>query len=95
MDKLINDFSLGLFVWMGFLFILLVLLLKKFAWGPILEAVNDREEGIKKALASAEEAKKEMQNLAADNATLLKEARAERDAMMKEAREKKKKMISE
>ncbi|MDG2073628.1 MAG: F0F1 ATP synthase subunit B [Polaribacter sp.] len=95
MDKLINDFSLGLFVWMGFLFILLVLLLKKFAWGPILEAVNDREEGIKKALASAEEAKKEMQNLTADNANLLKEARAERDAMMKEAREIGEKMISE
>ena len=95
MDKLINDFSLGLFVWMGVLFVLLVLLLKKYAWGPILEAVNNREEGIKNALASAEEAKKEMQNLTADNANLLKEARAERDAMMKEAREIKEKMISE
>ena len=95
MDKLINDFSLGLFVWMGVLFVLLVLLLKKYAWGPILEAVNDREEGIKNALASAEEAKKEMQNLTADNENLIKEARAERDAMMKEAREIKEKMISE
>ena len=95
MDKLINDFSLGLFVWMAVLFIALVLLLKKFAWKPILEAVNEREEGIKNALASAEEAKKEMQNLTADNANLLKEARAERDAMMNEAREIKEKMISE
>ncbi|MFN0728408.1 F0F1 ATP synthase subunit B [Polaribacter gochangensis] len=95
MDKLINDFSLGLFVWMGVLFVLLVLLLKKFAWKPILDAVNDREEGIKKALASAEEAKKEMQNLTANNEKLVKEARAERDAMMKEAREIKEKMISE
>ncbi|MDG1810740.1 MAG: F0F1 ATP synthase subunit B [Polaribacter sp.] len=95
MDKLINDFSLGLFVWMGVLFVLLVLLLKKFAWGPILEAVNNREEGIKSALASAEEAKKELQNLTADNANLIKEARAERDAMLKDAREIKEKMISE
>lgn len=95
MDKLINDFSLGLFFWMAVLFIGLVLLLKKFAWKPILEAVNDREEGIKNALASAEEAKKEMQNLTADNANLLKEARSERDAMLKEAREIKEKMISE
>lgn len=95
MDKLINDFSLGLFVWMGVLFVLLVLLLKKYAWTPILNAVSEREDGIKNALASAEEAKKEMQNLTADNEKLIKEARAERDAMMKEAREIKEKMISE
>ncbi|GGG92849.1 ATP synthase subunit b [Polaribacter pacificus] len=95
MDKLINDFSFGLFVWMGVLFVLLVVLLKKFAWKPILDAVNDREEGIKNALASAEEAKKEMQNLTADNANLLKQARSERDAMLKEAREIKDQMISE
>ncbi len=95
MDKLINDFSLGLFFWMAVLFIGLVLLLKKFAWKPILEAVNDREEGIKDALASAEEAKKEMQNLTADNANLLKEARAERDAMMKDARDIKESIVSE
>ena len=95
MDKLLNDFSFGLFVWQVVLFVGLVLLLKKFAWKPILEAVNGREEGIKNALASAEEAKKEMQNLTADNANLLKEARAERDAMLKEAREIKDSMISE
>ena len=95
MDKLINDFSFGTFFWMSFLFLGLLFLLKKFAWKPILDAVNDREEGILKALASAEEAKKEMQNLTADNANLLKEARAERDGMMKEAREIKESMISE
>lgn len=94
MDKLINDFSLGLFVWMAVLFIGLVLLLKKFAWKPILEAVNDREEGIKNALASAEDAKKEMQNLTATNEALLKDARAERDGMLKEAREIKETMIA-
>jgi F-type H+-transporting ATPase subunit b len=95
MEKLWNEFSFGLFFWQIFLFVGLVLLLKKFAWKPILEAVNSREEGIKNALASAEEAKKEMQNLQADNEQLVKEARAERDAMMKEAREIKESMISE
>ncbi|NVK52054.1 MAG: F0F1 ATP synthase subunit B [Flavobacteriaceae bacterium] len=95
MEKLINDFSLGLFVWMGVLFVLLVLLLKKYAWKPILDAVNEREEGIKNALASAEDAKKEMQNLTANNEKLVKEARAERDTMLKEAQEIKNKMISE
>lgn len=95
MEKLWNEFSFGLFFWQILLFVGLVLLLKKFAWKPILEAVNSREEGIKNALASAEEAKKEMQNLQADNEQLVKEARAERDAMMKEAREIKESMISE
>ncbi len=95
MEKLWNEFSFGLFFWQAFLFIGLVLLLRKFAWKPILEAVNAREEGIKNALDSAENAKKEMQNLQADNEKLIKDARAERDAMMKEAREIKESMISE
>ena len=95
MDKLINEFSFGLFFWQLFLFVGLIFLLKKFAWKPILNAVNDREEGILKALESAEEAKKEMQNLTADNEKLVKEARAERDAMMKDAREIKDKIVSD
>ena len=73
----------------------MVLLLKKFAWKPILDSVNEREDGIKNALASAEDAKKEMQNLNASNEQLLKDARAERDALMKDAREIKDKMISD
>ena len=95
MDKLIGDFSVGLFFWQLVLFVGLVLLLKKFAWKPILDSVNEREDGIKNALASAEDAKKEMQNLNASNEQLLKDARAERDALMKDAREIKDKMISD
>jgi len=95
MDKLLNDFSLGLFVWLTLLFILLLLLLRKYAWKPILDAVNDREEGIKNALAAAEDAKKEMQNVTADSEKLLQEARGEREAMLKEAREIKEKMVSD
>lgn len=95
MGKLFEDFSLGLFVWQAVLFIALILLLKKFAWKPILDSVNDREEGIKDALDSAEKAKLEMQNLQADNQKLFKEARAEREAMLKEARDIKNKMIED
>ena len=95
MGKLIDDFSFGLFIWQIVIFVGLILLLKKFAWKPILDAVNEREEGIKNALLSAENAKKEMQNLKSDNEKLLAEARAERDAMIKEAREIKEKMIAD
>ncbi|NOR28859.1 MAG: F0F1 ATP synthase subunit B [Lutibacter sp.] len=95
MDKLIEQFSLGLFFWQLILFVGLVLLLKKFAWGPILNSVSEREEGIKSALDEAENARKEMQNLNADNARILKEARAERDILLKEAREMKDAIITE
>jgi len=93
-SELINP-GIGLVFWMLITFLILLFLLKKFAWGPILSAVTSREESIKNALESAEEAKKEMQNLKADNDKLLKEARAEREAMLKEAREIKDKMIAD
>ena len=93
MEKLLEDFSLGLFVWQTVLFVGLLFLLKKYAGGPILSAVNEREAGIKDALNLAEIAKMEMENLQADNQKLLKEARAEREAMLKEARELKSSMI--
>ncbi|RXR33592.1 F0F1 ATP synthase subunit B [Flavobacterium piscinae] len=95
MEKLIEQFSLGLFFWMLVIFVGLIFLLKKFAWKPILDAVNEREEGIRNALLSAENAKKEMLNLQSSNEKLVAEARAERDAMMKEAREIKEKMIND
>lgn len=95
MEQLLGQFSLGLFILQTVLFIGLVLLLKKFAWKPILDAVNDREEGIKNALLSAENAKKEMQNLQASNERILQEARLERDTLLKEAREIKEKMIAD
>ena len=95
MEKLINDFSFGLFIWQVVIFVGLIFLLKKFAWKPILDAVNDREEGIKNALLSAENAKKEMQNLQASNERILQEARLERDTLLKEAREIKEKMIAD
>ena len=95
MDKLINDFSYGLFFWQAIILVILIVLLAKFAWKPILAALAAREEGISNALLAAENAKKEMQNLKADNEKLLAEARAERDLMIKEAREIKEKMIAD
>lgn len=95
MEKLIEDFSFGLFFWQVLLFVGLIVVLKVVAWKPILKSVNDREQGIKDALASAEAARKEMHNLQADNQRILQEARMERDAMMKEAREIREKMIAD
>lgn len=95
MDKLINDFSFGLFFWQLIILVVLILLMVKFAWKPIMESISARELGISNALLSAENAKKDMQNLKADNEKLLAEARAERDIMIKEAREIKEKMISD
>ena len=95
MDQLINDFSPGLFAMQALILVILLVLLFKFAWKPIMAALTEREEGIQNALDQAENARKEMQNLQADNERLLKEARAERDAMMKEAREIKDKIIAD
>ena len=87
METLLNDFSPGLFIISTILLLILIALMVKFAWKPILNSLEERESGIKEALSSAENARKEMQNLQADNAKLVKEARAEREAMMKEARD--------
>lgn len=95
MRKLIDSFEFGLFFWQVLLFIGLILLLRKYAWKPILGAVTEREEGIKNALLSAEKAREEMQSLQADNQRILQEARAERDGLLKEAREMKEKMIAD
>ncbi|SHM93528.1 F0F1 ATP synthase subunit B [Polaribacter sp. KT 15] len=95
METLLNDFSPGLFIMQIVILIILLFLMKKFAWKPILNSLEDRENGIEDALQAAENARREMQNLQADNEKLVKEARAERDAMMKEAREIKDKIISD
>lgn len=95
MDKLINDFGFGLFFWQFIILIVLIIVLGKFAWKPIVNALEEREEGIKDALAAAENAKREMANLMADNEKLLAEARVERDNLLKEAREVREKMIAD
>lgn len=95
MGQLLNDFSPGLFFMQAIILLILIVLMRKFAWKPILESLQSREDGIKDALESAEKARLEMQNLQADNKKLLNEAKAERDTLLKEARQMKDKMIEE
>ncbi len=93
MDLVTPD--VGLLFWTLVSFTILYLILRKFAWGPILGAVKEREESIKAALDAADNAKKEMENLKADNEKILNEAKIERETMLKEAREMKSKLISD
>ena len=93
MDLITPD--VGLLFWTLVSFIILYIILRKFAWGPILAAVKEREESIKAALDAADNAKKEMENLKADNEKILNEAKTERETMLKEAREMKSKLISD
>lgn len=87
--------DLGLLFWTGLVFIILLFLLGKFAWKPVLGMVNEREEKISNALAQAEKAQEEMKALQAQNEDLLKAARAERDAMIKDAKATASKMIED
>ena len=95
MEKLLSEFSLGLFFWQLLLFIALLLLLKKFAWKPILDAVNERETSIKDSLSAAQKARDEMQGVQADNKRILKEARTERDVLLSEAKKASTQMINQ
>ncbi len=87
--------SIGLIFWMVVSFSIILFLLKKFAWQPILSMIKEREESIENALSAAEKAKEEMKALQSDNERILAEARNERDAMLKEARELKEKIVAE
>lgn len=85
----------GLIFWTSVVFIILLVLLKRVAWTPILNNVDARNKSIEEALEAAKNARDEMSNLKADNDRILKEARAERDEMLKEARELKANIVSE
>lgn len=93
MELLNPDF--GLVFWMLISFGLLLVLLRKYAWKPILSSITKREESITNALNAAHEAEKKLTNLKSENEALLAEARKERDLMLKEAREVKEKIIAE
>ena len=85
----------GTLIWMVIIFGLVLFILRKFAWKPILNVLKEREESIANALNSAEEAKKEVAGLIAGNEKIIAEARRERDIIMKEAIELKEKIIAE
>jgi F-type H+-transporting ATPase subunit b len=94
MNSLVSP-AIGLVFWTTIIFVLFFLILKKFAWKPILNAVKARDEMIKGSLASAEKARKEMAKLQSDNEAILKKAREEREGILKEARDVRDKLIAE
>lgn len=87
--------AIGLLFWMSVTFLTILFILKKFAWKPILNMIKEREDSIESAIQSAENARKEMENLKAGNEKILQEARNERDLMLKEARDTKDAIVNE
>ena len=87
--------EIGLIFWTTVVFSLLLLVLKKYAWKPILSAVDERNKSIEEALRAADKAKEEMLSLNADNERILMEAKKERDILLKEGREIKDSIIAE
>ena len=85
----------SLIIWQLIGFLALLFLLAKFAWKPILAALEERETSIESALKAAEQAKAEMATLKADNEKLLQEARLERDHILKSANDAAAKMIED
>ena len=94
MDALLNP-AFGSVVWATVSFLVVLLLLRKMAWGPILQGLKDREEEIQGALDSAKQARAEIENLQSDNERLLQEARAERDGMLRDARDMADKLVAD
>jgi F-type H+-transporting ATPase subunit b len=87
--------GIGLLFWMLVMFSMVLFILKKFAWKPILKALKDRESSIRDALMSADNAKKEMEKLKADNEVIMAEARAEKEKIIQEAKQIREKIIGD
>jgi F-type H+-transporting ATPase subunit b len=87
--------SFGLFFWTLLAFLIVFFILKKFAWGPILSALNEREKTIADSISTAERVKEEMAQLKSENEDLMAKARDERAQMLKEAKETRDKIVNE
>ena len=87
--------GIGLLFWMVVSFGIVLYILGKFAWKPIMNALKERENNIHKALSSADNARKDMEKLKAENDEIMAKARMERDILLKEAREMREKLISD
>jgi F-type H+-transporting ATPase subunit b len=87
--------EIGLVFWTTISFLIFLFILGKFAWKPILGAINEREISIENALMKAEAAKEEMARLTSENESLLRDARAERDIILQEARKLKDKIVGD
>ncbi len=93
MELLTPEF--GLFFWTLLAFLVVFFILRKFAWGPILKALNERETGIAESIAAADRVRKEMAQMQNENEKLMLQAREERTAMLKEAKETRDKIVNE
>ena len=87
--------AVGQMIWASLVFVILLFLLAKFAWKPILKAVHEREKSIAESIALADKTNAEMKQLQAQNETVLRAARDERDLMIKEATDSGKRIIQE
>jgi len=92
--SLINP-GFGLIIWMTLAFLIVLFILAKYAWKPIMNSLKEREDSIEDALRMADETRKAIENLKLDNEKLLKEAKGERDAILREGRKIKESMIDE
>lgn len=92
---LLENFSSGLFIIQSVVFLVLLFVLGRFAWKPILNAINEREVTIQDSLNQAKLARQEVQNLKAENENIIREAKVERDNILKEAREIKDRIVGE
>ncbi|MCC6762477.1 F0F1 ATP synthase subunit B [Phnomibacter sp. MR] len=89
------DVGLGLFAWNLIAFLVVLFLLRKFAWKPIISSLNERETKIADSIATADRVKAEMAQMQSENEALMAQAREERAAMLKEAKETRDKMVNE
>jgi F-type H+-transporting ATPase subunit b len=87
--------GLGFFVWTFLAFIVVFLILRKFAWGPILSSLHEREKHIADSIATADKVRAEMAQLKSENEALMAQAREERSKMLKEAKENGDRLINE
>jgi len=87
--------DIGLIFWMLLSFGVLFFLLKKYAWKPILQMLQEREESIERALKDAEKARKGVEMMQVENDRILNEARVEREKIFREAQEIKEKIVAE
>lgn len=94
MEALVNP-DLGLIVWQTVVFLVLVFILGRFAWGPIISSLKEREQTIETALGEAKKARDEMASLKSQNEALLKQAREERDNLLREAKVAADKLVSD
>jgi F-type H+-transporting ATPase subunit b len=87
--------DIGTIFWMFLMFVAVLVILRKFAWVPILNALENRERSIRDSLSSADRAREEMEQLKADNEKIMARARQERDDMLRETKKTSEQILAE